>query len=280
MPMTATGEHPETPGDTVHMPAPTAWPMVLAAGLTLLAAGLITHWLLLLGGLVLSLVAACGWVGELRPGVGEMAEDRVPAEQRPRPIAPAAEPVESMVPGLPGYRMRLPEKMRPYSAGVKGGIVGGLVMPIPALLYGILSGNGIWYPINLLAGMVFLRYDNMSEEQLRQFSLLALVVGTVIHAIMSVGSGLVYAVVAPTLPGDRPIFWGGVVMPLVWSGICYGLMGAVNPLLADRVSWPWFIVSQYVYGLVAGYVVVRSEKVYTPKTVILRDRATRIGGRP
>jgi hypothetical protein len=39
-------------------------------------------------------------------------------------------------------------------------------------------------------------------------------------------------------------------------------MGVVNPLLQRRVDWPWFIASQFVYGVCAAVVVVRSEKVY------------------
>ncbi len=41
-------------------------------------------------------------------------------------------------------------------------------------------------------------------------------------------------------------------------------MGIVNPLLQERVDWPWFIASQFVFGLAAAIVVVRSEKVYIP----------------
>ena len=41
-------------------------------------------------------------------------------------------------------------------------------------------------------------------------------------------------------------------------------MGIVNPLLQERVNWPWFIASQFVFGLVAAIVVDRSEKIYIP----------------
>ena len=41
-----------------------------------------------------------------------------------------------------------------------------------------------------------------------------------------------------------------------------GLWLAINPLLQQRVSWPWFIVSQFVFGVVAAIEVVRSEQVY------------------
>ena len=38
-------------------------------------------------------------------------------------------------------------------AGLLGGIAGGLLMPVPALLWGIARGHGIWYPVNLLSAM-------------------------------------------------------------------------------------------------------------------------------
>src|SRR5258708_29331908 len=53
-------------------------------------------------------------------------------------------------------------------------------------------------------------------------------------------------------------------MPLLWTGVGFGLMGVINPLLQHRVSWPWFIVSQFVFGVVAATVVVRSEKIFIP----------------
>jgi hypothetical protein len=44
----------------------------------------------------------------------------------------------------------------------------------------------------------------------------------------------------------------------------YGLMGVVNPALQQRVEWPWFIASQFVFGVVAAIFVVRSEQVHLP----------------
>jgi hypothetical protein len=41
-------------------------------------------------------------------------------------------------------------------------------------------------------------------------------------------------------------------------------MGIVNPLLADRVEWPWFVVSQVVFGLGASITVILSERVAVP----------------
>ena len=62
------------------------------------------------------------------------------------PVTTRREGVEQLRPGMPGYRARLPEAIHPISAGIKGGIIGGLVMPLPAFLYGLVSHHGIWYP--------------------------------------------------------------------------------------------------------------------------------------
>jgi hypothetical protein len=74
--------------------------------------------------------------------------------------------------------------------------------------------------------------------------------------------GLIYGVLLPMLPGRRPIFWGGIVAPFLWSGAIHAFMGVLNPALQSAVNWPSFVVAQYVFGLVCGWVVLRSEKVY------------------
>ena len=103
---------------------------------------------------------------------------------------------------MPGYRLRLPVKVHPVSAGVKGGLVGGLVMPLPALAYGVLSGHGIWWPVNLLAGMVLPGVGDMSIDELEQFHPALLVLGICIHVFVSLILGLIYGVLMPTLPDD------------------------------------------------------------------------------
>jgi hypothetical protein len=50
---------------SVHLPGPTIWPAALALGVTLVAAGLVTHWIVALGGAVLVLAALYGWVALL-----------------------------------------------------------------------------------------------------------------------------------------------------------------------------------------------------------------------
>jgi hypothetical protein len=138
-------------------------------------------------------------------------------------------------------------------------------MPVPAVLWGVMTGHGIWYPVNLLAGMVVPGMGDLSGTELSRFHAPWLAAGLVIHALLSLGFGAVYGVLLPRLP-DMPgsLAWGGMLLPLLWTGVGYGLMGVVNPVLQERVDWPWFIISQFVFGAVAAVVVDRSEKIPVP----------------
>jgi mono/diheme cytochrome c family protein len=249
----------------IEMPKPTAWPLVLALGLTLAGAGAAvgTPAFLALGGLMF-VVALWGWVAELLPGRGVGAEPL--AGPFPAPVVGRPGAVEQLHPGMPGYRFRLPEKVHPISAGLKGGLAGGLAMPVPALLWGVLSGHGVWFPVNLLAGLALPGVDGLSVAELEQFRPTLFALGVVIHAVMAAVIGLVYGVLLPTIPGSPrwQLVVGGVVIPLLWTGVSYGLMGVANPVLQQYVDWAWFAASQLVFGLVAAAVVVRSEKVAVP----------------
>ena len=157
------------------------------------------------------------------------------------------------------------KKLRPVRAGLLGGAVGGLLMPVPAVLWSVATGHGIWYPVNLLAGMVLPGMGDLSAAELSQFHAPWLAAGLVIHALLSLGFGAVYGWLLPRLP-DLPgsLVWGSVLLPLLWTSASYGLMGVINPVLQERVDWPWFILSQFVFGAVAAIVVNRSEKVPVP----------------
>lgn len=49
-----------------RVPQPTAWPMVLAFGTTLLAWGIVTSWIIAGVGLVLFACGVGGWIAEMR----------------------------------------------------------------------------------------------------------------------------------------------------------------------------------------------------------------------
>ena len=251
------------------MPAPTAWPLVLALGIALMAMGLATNLGFLFVGALVMLIGLGGWIGQLLPGQGHMHEPLVEPSRRPAATAQAPGTVDALRPGAAGYRFRLPEHVHPISSGVKGGIVGGLLMPIPALAYGVIEHGSLWFPINLLVGMVVPGMADADLDTLKAFHLGALIVGIVIHAAFSVTFGLMYGVILPMLPTFRgsPFFFGGVLMPIFWTGVCYGMMGIVNPALEEHVSWPWFIASQFVFGVAMSYMVFRSEKIAVAQPV-------------
>jgi hypothetical protein len=252
------------PGN-VELPASTVWPFVLGAGIALLLASLATSLAFALIGAAFFVIGLGGWIAQLTTGEGHVHEPFVEPELRPRRIRGRRGTVAQMQAGMPGYRLQLPLHIHPISAGVKGGIVGGILMPLPAFAYGIISGHGIWFPINLLTGMVLPGVDQMSDAELDQFHLGMLILGIVIHAVFSLVIGLIYGVLLPTLPSPPgPLFWGGVLLPVLWTGASYGLMGVVNPILQLKVEWPWFALSQFVYGIAAAFVVVSSHRIRIP----------------
>jgi hypothetical protein len=153
----------------------------------------------------------------------------------------------------------------PLVAGLVGGIVGGLLMPIPALIWGLATRHGVWYPANLLAATVLRGMDGLPTARLEEFHARWLAVAAAIHVAMSLGIGAIFGLLLPRLrPIPATLTWGALILPLLWTAVSYGLMGVVNPLLQERVDWPWFIVSQFVFGVATAIVVDRSEKVFIP----------------
>jgi hypothetical protein len=61
----------------------------------------------------------------------------------------------------------------------------------------------------------------------------------------------------------RPIVSAGFIAPFLWTGLLYSALGVISPILNQRINWPWFVISQIAFGLVAGFVVNRQVKVRT-----------------
>jgi hypothetical protein len=253
--------------------------MAMGLGVCLTFAGVVTNYGISAAGLLLTIVSIAGLLHESFSGKGVEEVELEPA-LRPRPIHPASAEVETLRPGMPGDRMRLPEKIHPYSAGARGGIYGGIAMAATAALYGLVSDRGVWYPINLLAGMVLTRFNDAPSEQLQQFDFWALIVGLMIHAVTSVCVGLFFGIILPTLP-KYPVLWAGIVAPILWTGAIYAFMGVLNPVLREHVDWRWFFASQFAYGLTMGIVVVQSEKIPVGQSAVGRSPIDADqGGRP
>lgn len=250
-----TGSEAASRETSVEMPRPTVAPLVVGLGTTLLLGGFALGPVLGLVGAVILLCGIAAWVASLLPGQGHMHE-AITAEGPA--IGARIGAVERLELGMPGYRIRLPEKVHPISAGVKGGLWGGLIMPIPALVYALVSGHGLWYPLNLLAGMAIPGVSRLGREELGQFHLTLFAVGAIVHVTMSATLGLLYGVLLPTLPEIRkPLAWGGALMPVFWTAVSFSFMAVVNPALNNGVNWPWFIASQFIFGVVAALVFIQ-----------------------
>jgi MFS family permease len=84
----------------------------------------------------------------------------------------------------------------------------------------------------------------------------------VLHGVVSIFVGLLYGAMLPMFP-RRPIVLGGLIAPVLWSGLLYTILGLLNPLLASHIDWFWFVASQVAFGIVAGLVVVRQARIPT-----------------
>ena len=253
------------------MPAPTFWPMVFAFGVTLLFAGMVTHWVISVVGGVIFLRSAVGWWRNVIPHE-EHEEMPVDLALRPAPIVAGARSVVRLKLGEGGHRVRVPERIHPYSSGFWGGLAGGAAMAALACLYGVVAQGSIWFPINLLAGAVMPNLGTATLEQLRAFNGTAFAAAFVGHGVISILVGVLYAVMLPMFP-KYAVIWAGILSPLLWSGMVATTLDVVNPAMNERISWPWFVVAQLGFGLVGGYVVARSTSIRTMQSWTLAERA-------
>jgi len=247
----------------IQLPTPTAWPLITACGMALIFAGLITSFAITAVGLIMAIIGARGWFTDVFPHPKHEPFPIRPEAQRPAPVKTTSRSVAHLEWGKRGHRVRVPVEIHPYGAGVIGGLAGGAAMAILALLYGIVAQGSIWYPINLLAAAGVPELAQADLETLRAFSLLGFVVALVIHLILSVLIGLLYTVLLPMLPTKMAWFWGGIITPLMWTGLITASIDIVDPALAARIDWPWFVVCQVAFGMVGGYVIFKTEKVET-----------------
>jgi len=252
----------------IELPAPTAWPMVLACGITLVGAGYLMHPMLAIAGVAAVLLGCAGWFRDVLPVEREEVVpvvDQLPVVRSPRAVLPLGV-------GASGHRMRLPLEVYPYSVGLKAGLAGGAAMAIVGCLSGLLTHGSIWYPINLLAAAGSAALSGATGAELAQFSPGGLILASVAHLSLSVLVGVLYAALLPMF-SRRPILTAGLIIPVLMSGITWALLQAVNPLLNQRIEWTWFVASQVAFGVVAGWVVSRSERIATAQALPLAVRA-------
>jgi hypothetical protein len=246
--------------DEVVLPVPTAWPMVLALGVSLMIAGMVTHWVVSLLGAVLALRSTIGWFFEVLPrehhaSVEVHADHILISTTRKR---------HEQLWTDPQHRKLLPVETFSLAAGIKGGIAGGIAMVVPATAFSLLKYHSLWYAANLLAAGGFVGWASESNAFLGQFHLMGLLAAFGIHALTSLLVGLLYGAMLPMFP-RKPILTAGFIAPFLWTGILYSALGVISPILNARIDWLWFVLSQIAFGLVCGFVVNLQVKVRTPQ---------------
>jgi hypothetical protein len=253
----------------IEVPASTAWPIVLAFGFTLLFAGLLTSASVSVLGALLAIAGCVGWFREVFPHEHEEVVPIVPDEVS---ITTERRVVERLPVAPEQVRAWLPVETYPISAGVKGGLAGSIAMAALACLYGLLKAGSIWYPINLLAAVVYAPSEVPSLSQFNSFHAGLFFLAVALHLVTSVLVGLLYGAMLPMF-ARHPIFLGGVIAPVLWSGLLYSIMGLLNPVLESHIDWTWFMASQVAFGVVAGIVVMRQSRVITHENVPFALRA-------
>ena len=114
----------------VQVPASNGWPLVAAFGLTLVFAGLLTHVMVSLLGVITVCAGLVGWFREVLP---HEAQESVVLEREGAPPERPSPKVRHLEVGESDHRARLPVEIYPYGAGVRGGLVGGAAMAVLAV---------------------------------------------------------------------------------------------------------------------------------------------------
>jgi hypothetical protein len=250
---------PGTKSTIAELPAPTVWPFVLAFGITLLFAGLVTSASVSVLGAILFVAGAVGWFRDVLP---HEAHESVVVLEEQAVIATTRHEVARVAVRDEPKRAWLPIETYPVSAGIRGGLIGSVVMAGLAMLYGVISHNGIWYPVNLLVAGFFPGAVNAPTVQIAEFHLSALLLAIPIHLITSLLVGLLYGAMLPMFP-RRPVLLGGLIAPLMWSGLLYTVLDVINPVMNLRIDWFWFVLSQVGFGITAGIFVSGQQRIRT-----------------
>src|SRR5260370_32299735 len=188
-------------------------------------AGLLTSVSVSVLGVVLGVAGCVGWFREVFPSEHEESvpvvfeEHRITTERR----------VVERVPVAPDLvRAWLPLETYPVSAGIKGGLGGGVAMAVLACAYGLLKAGSIWYPINLLAATVYAESLKLEPAQLNSFHGDSFAIALILHVLVSTLVGLLYGAMLPMF-AKRQIVLGVLLAPGLGSGLLYAILGMLHP---------------------------------------------------
>ena len=253
----------------VALPAPSVWPITLAFGVSLIATGLVTSLAISSLGILIFAIATIGWFRDIFP---YEREEEILVEARPVEVQGGKRIVDRLELAPELARAVLPLEIYPVSSGVRGGFAGCIAMAVLACTYGIIRQGSVWYPVNLLAATVYGESVRLATLPLREFHLTSFLIAIGIHVVTSLLVGLLYGAMLPMFP-RRPIVLGGLVAPVLWTGLIHSVLALINPLLSQQIDWMWFVASQIGFGIAAGVVVLRHSTIRIRQPIPLALRA-------
>src|ERR1700742_3732840 len=134
-------------------------------------------------------------------------------------------------------------------AGAIGGIIGGVMMAVWLLIILWLTGTGFWTLLNMITNTVW-----RSAPLGSKFSRAAVIIGLIVHVLVSCRSGSLIVVAAWRLPGPPSLIIasGALFGPVIWLVMQFGIWHAVDPAAAQVIT-PWvFAVAHLIFGLLAA----------------------------
>jgi len=137
----------------------------------------------------------------------------------------------------------------------------------------MIAQGSLWYPVNLLAAAALPSLAEAGPAELKAFHVSGFVIALLIHGIISLLVGLLYAAILPMMPSRFTAFWGSFLAPVLWTALVASTLHLTNPALNAKIAWGWFIASQVAFGLITGFIVAHSKEVETAQSWPLAARA-------
>jgi len=138
--------------------------------------------------------------------------------------------------------------------GAIAGLAGGLAMAIVAALISASMGEDIWHESKRIAAIVY----GPAALAGPGFDLGPVLVGTLIHLIVSALLGAIFGIVTRrwlhlTSDFGTPVMAGLVYGLLIWMVAYFAVLPLINPALLE-IYPPAFIIQHVAYGVVLGLV--------------------------
>jgi len=131
--------------------------------------------------------------------------------------------------------------------GVIGGIIGGIALGLTAMVFSLIMGKGMLYPL-ILSGYVFQPYvsDPVMSGNI-------IVKAIAVHFVISMLGGIVFTMAANTfLNGKNHWFWGMVIAGLMWLLAIFGGIQTVDATMAAHMNQLGFFLGYMAYGASMG----------------------------